>query len=249
MRLAVLFVAFTLSCAPPPPARAEPIIHRVWRPKTTPERVLHVVPRHAWDPAPLNAGKPYRGALQDIYRRIVVHHSSFAEPVGPLAIKDYHLTVSGFSDIGYHFVIAPDGTVYEARALSRMGAHAGAVDKRDRDPDLGSIGIVLDGNFVTTAPPRAQTRALALLIDDLRERFPKIERVIGHREVKAFLPEGVSLVSAETTCPGDALFHWLEEQRHGAAFEGRPHPLLKLEVIPKSPMISGLRSAQPEASL
>ncbi|MCC7110058.1 MAG: N-acetylmuramoyl-L-alanine amidase, partial [Deltaproteobacteria bacterium] len=81
-----------------------------------------VVPRDEWDPAPLVAGTRYRGRLKDVLTTIVVHHSDFLEPPGPLGIKQYHLEVSGFSDIGYHFVIEPDGTVYEGRPLDRMGA-------------------------------------------------------------------------------------------------------------------------------
>src|ERR1041385_3426682 len=79
---------------------------------------LVIVKRPAWDPAPLHTGIAYAGdgsdrALRAVYRTIVVHHSDMPESPGPLAIKQYHLEVSGFSDIGYHFVIEPDGTVYE----------------------------------------------------------------------------------------------------------------------------------------
>jgi hypothetical protein len=240
MRLAV-FSLVLLACAPEPPAPAPAVAFRTPQRLRPPARVLRVVPRHAWDPSPRVGGTPYGADLRAVYDTIVIHHSSFDEAVGPLAIKEYHLQVSGFSDIGYHFVVAPDGTVYEGRPLSRMGAHAGAVNRSDRDPDRGAVGIVLDGNFVAQRPPRAQLRATLLLIDRLRQRLPGIERVIAHREVKGLLPADVSLTSKETECPGDALFGWLDEVR-GPALAAKPQPLLELEVIPETPVISAVHA-------
>jgi N-acetyl-anhydromuramyl-L-alanine amidase AmpD len=197
---------------------------------------LVIVKRAAWDPAPLHAGTRYPGRLRDVYTTIVVHHSDMVESPGPLAIKEYHLQVSKFADIGYHFVIEPDGTVYEGRDLDRVGAHAGAVAEQighpEQDPDWGAVGIVMDGLFESTTPTPAALSSLEKLIDDLRGRFPKIARVIGHREVA---PELVRkklkrLTSKETTCPGDAMFLWLEEHRRNGDFDAKPQPLVKLEV-------------------
>ncbi|MBI1947304.1 MAG: N-acetylmuramoyl-L-alanine amidase [Deltaproteobacteria bacterium] len=194
-----------------------------------PARALSVVPRAAWDAAPLLAGTRYRGRLRDALRTIVVHHSDFLEPPGPLGIKDYHLEVSGFADIGYHFVIEPDGTVYEGRPLDRTGAHAGvtreaARGKRQLDPDWGSVGIVLDGYFGEELPPLPQRQALLALIDELRARFPKIDRVIGHREVRRelVLAKGLTPIGEPTVCPGDALFLWLDAERREHRFRGAP---------------------------
>jgi N-acetyl-anhydromuramyl-L-alanine amidase AmpD len=187
-----------------------------------------VVPRAAWDPDPprlvdvTRYPKPLRRSL----RFIVVHHSDFLDPPGPLGIKEYHLQVSGFADIGYHFVVGVDGTVYEARPVDRMGAHAGQsreanrgvvaarktggdVDRARRfDPDHGAIGIVVDGYFQDAPPPPAQTAALHALIERLRADYDiAADHVITHREVKAKLvvARGLTFASEETTCPGDAL--------------------------------------------
>lgn len=185
----------------------------------------HVVPRAEWDPTPRVAGTRYPGRLKDVLRTIVVHHSDFLEPPGPLGIKDYHLDVSGFGDIGYHFVIEPDGTIYQGRPLERSGAHAGVTreatrGRRELDPDWGAIGIVLDGYFGEELPPPAQREALLALIDDLRARFPKIERVIGHREVRSELvvARGLTAVGEPTVCPGQALFLWLDAERREHRF-------------------------------
>lgn len=187
----------------------------------------HVVPRETWDPSPRRAGQRYPGRLERALRTIVVHHSDFLDPAGPLGIKEYHLEVSGFSDIGYHFVIEPDGTVYEGRALDHTGAHAGvtregARGRHELDPDWGAIGIVLDGYFGEELPPPAQREALLALIDELRARFPNIERVIGHREVRQelVLARKLTPVGPPTVCPGDALFLWLDAERREHRFRG-----------------------------
>ena len=211
--------------------------------------VPRVVPRDEWDPAPLVAGTRYRGRLKDVLTTIVVHHSDFLEPPGPLGIKQYHLEVSGFADIGYHFVIEPDGTVYEGRPLDRMGAHAGVTREAARgdkakDPDWGAIGIVLDGYFGEELPPEPQREALLQLIDELRARFPRIERVIGHREVRRELvvARKLSAVGEPTVCPGDALFLWLDAQRREHRFRG-PTVELRAQRLPGNQRAMGTRSA------
>jgi hypothetical protein len=177
-----------------------------------------IVPRKEWDPTPRARGFRYGGRLKDVYTTIVVHHSDFVEPPGPLGIKNYHLEVSGFSDIGYHFVISPDGTIYEGRPLDRMGAHAGITKeaRRDhtKDPDWGSLGIVLDGYFHESAPPAEQLAALDALIASLRKRFPKVQRVVGHREVRAWVESrGLHPVGEPTVCPGEGLFEHVVASR------------------------------------
>ncbi len=198
------------------PVAAVPVVVPVHATAPVPT-VLSIVPRAKWDPTPRAVGVLYRGRLGDIYRTIVIHHSDFIDPPGPLAIKDYHVEVSRFGDIGYHFVIGKDGSVYEARSLTRMGAHAGATREaargtgRDLDPDWGAIGICLDGLFDEKLPPPAQLAALALLVDDLKKRFPRIDRVIGHREVRAGVEgRGLHAIGPPTACPGERLFRWLD---------------------------------------
>lgn len=125
-------------------------------------------------------------------------------------------------------VVARDGTVYEGRGLSVMGAHAGSTREADRaavlakragddealraarrlDPDHGAIGVVVDGHFADEPPPPAQREALVALIARLRRAYDvRAEDVITHREVRRRLVEarGLAPSSPATTCPGDAL--------------------------------------------
>lgn len=180
---------------------------------------VDVVARADWDPAPVRQSA-FRHRTLSAASTIVVHHSDFFEPPGPLGIKDYHLQVSGFSDIGYHFVIAPSGVVYEGRALDRVGAHAGVVFEQRRaprkDPDTQAIGIVLDGNFDHDAPPLAQLQALVDVVTALRARYGiPAEQVIGHRDVRSVLVEqrGLTAVGPPTVCPGEVLWQILPTVR------------------------------------
>jgi len=55
----------------------------------------------------------------------------------------YHTTGKEFSDIGYHFIITPNGMVHIGRPLERSGAHC-------KGYNLRTIGICLVGNLKFT---------------------------------------------------------------------------------------------------
>lgn len=190
---------------------------------------LSLVKREQWDPtwpaALSNGCHRYERPIRSVLKWIVVHHTDFIEPPGPIGILDYHLQVSRYCDIAYHYVIDKDGVIYEARPLELMGAHAGITregtngkteQQRALDPDFGSIGIVLDGYFHDRPPSEHQLRALEMLVHLLRMRFAiPNDRLIAHREVRPRLVEarGLTFVGDGTTCPGDALMAALSRMR------------------------------------
>ncbi|MFH1810703.1 MAG: peptidoglycan recognition family protein [Pseudomonadota bacterium] len=204
-----------------------------------------VVARPAWDPSPAHPTgvTRYHGALRRSLRWLVVHHSSFEEPIGPRGILDYHRQVYGWADMGYHFVIDQAGTIFEGRDIHLMGAHAGQtrecnrqvaairagkssarVDETRRlDPDFGAIGIVVDGYFDEgRTPSLAQQTALRALVDHLRALYRiDLDHVITHREVRARIIEarGLTSVGEPTLCPGAGLQAVVERyrQHRGAA--------------------------------
>jgi len=175
---------------------------------------VDVIPRAEWDPAPVPVTRlRQRSRPLSSATFLVVHHSDFEEAPGPQAILDYHRGPAGFSDIGYHFVVGRDGRVHEARAIDRVGAHAGvSVQQRHRpwlDPDDDAIGIVLDGAYERDRPPPAQLASAVRLLRDLRERYRiPARQVIGHRDVKARIVEasGLTFAGNTTVCPGDGAF-------------------------------------------
>lgn len=215
-------VASETALAPSRKLDVASLVHEAERALLTGERP-RVIPRALWDESSSTSSGlyAYRGDLRRRFTHVVVHHSDFDPAPGPDAILRYHKDVSGFSDIGYHFVIEPNGRVYEGRDLRFMGAHAGyTVEQRragrSKDPDFGAIGVVLDGNFESSRPEDRQLRAAIALIADLRRRFaiPR-QNVIGHGEVSDHLvtQRGLTLGSSPTSCPGSELLKVLRGYR------------------------------------
>lgn len=96
-------------------------------------------------------------------------------------IRRWHVQGNGWSDIGYHRVFAPDGSMALGRSIYRVGAH---VKERNR----GTVGICMInnkthkgiknfGNYFT----EAQRRAVKDYIRELNE-LTDIRWVAGHND-------------------------------------------------------------------
>ncbi|KLU62662.1 N-acetylmuramoyl-L-alanine amidase [Peptococcaceae bacterium CEB3] len=144
------------------------------------------------------------------WQKIVIHHSASptvvrrqgrAVPVNAAVIREWHLA-KGWSDIGYHFVILPDGTCEKGRPLNRPGAHCRASQR-----NLLGIGVCLVGDFSKEEVPDAQLRGLLEKAETLLQAYHlTLDAVELHREVPG----------AVTECPGryfpaDLLFDGLRE--------------------------------------
>ena len=120
----------------------------------------------------------------------------------------------GYAALGYHFFIDKTGDVYEGRPLEIMGSHAG-VGKNSgatNDPDWGSIGIVLQGDyhhaddiFFHSKSTKAQLDALENLVTGLKDKY-LISQLLMHREIN-------TRSGASTVCPGDYLVPYVEALR------------------------------------
>lgn len=85
----------------------------------------------------------------------------------------------GWSGIGYHYVVRPDGTVQEGRPLALAGAHC-------QGHNAHSIGICYIGGLDARGRPKdtrtpAQKQALRGLVDRLLRQFPRAT-VHAHNE-------------------------------------------------------------------
>ena len=96
----------------------------------------------------------------------------------------------GWADIGYHYVVDRNGTVWQGRDLTRwQGAHV-------KERNEHNIGVVCLGNFVVQSPSEAQVEALNRTIAQLRAHYRiSSGAVLTHREWPG----------AQTACPGDRL--------------------------------------------
>ena len=97
------------------------------------------------------------------------------------SIRHYHKSL-GWHDIGYHYVIYPDGSVHAGRPVEEVGAHCPGQNAQ-------SIGIAYvggldaDGCATDTRTP-FQRLALIQLVQDLMEEH-NITSIHGHNEYAA----------------------------------------------------------------
>ncbi|MEI7511344.1 MAG: SpoIID/LytB domain-containing protein [Candidatus Peregrinibacteria bacterium] len=139
--------------------------------------------------------------------KIVIHHtaSTLKDGQNPdqavRSIYSYHANSRGWGDIGYNFLVAPNGNIYEGRAGGdyTVGGHAYCVN-------INTIGIALIGNFQDNTVPIAQEAALKKLLIGLSEKYQidlagssyfhgeMTKNLLGHRDV------------GSTSCPGNNLY-------------------------------------------
>lgn len=144
---------------------------------------------------------------------ILVHHTvtpndDTNHAARVLSIWYYHAVTRGWGDIGYNYLIARDGSLYEGRAGGDdvVAGHAYPYNE-------GSLGLAFMGTFVSDPVPQAMMDSAADLIawkayqkgfDPEGSAYLKdirIKRISGHRDV------------AQTACPGDVLYGLLPNLR------------------------------------
>ena len=119
----------------------------------------------------------------------------------------YHMVTNGWCDIGYHFLIGRDGTIYEGRPLTQLGAHVGG-------HNTGNIGIAFVGCFDRSCPSSmgsrtpsdAAIRSAGALIYRLSRVYGisvSSRTVLGHRQHSG----------QSTACPGQYLLDRLGRVR------------------------------------
>lgn len=91
-------------------------------------------------------------------------------------IRRWHLA-QGWADIGYHFVVMPDGTYSSGRSLSRQGAHC---PERNRD----AIGILMIERRLIDRLRTFQDYFMPEQVATVREilRAYEIKEVSGHND-------------------------------------------------------------------
>lgn len=118
--------------------------------------------------------------LDEILNTIVIHHTA-TEGDTVLSLQEKEMA-NGLYDLPYHFVIAPDGTIYEGREIDVRGAHV-------ESGNTGKIGVVWLGDFRNGPPTEAQYQS-ALKLSKWLDASYGIEDLGGHNEFNA------------TICPG-----------------------------------------------
>lgn len=130
-----------------------------------PRKITEVVLHHTWAPT----AAQYRGqATWDGIRR-------------------YHMDVRGWSDIGYHLGVGPDGSMWRLRDMGRSGAHV-------LNRNAHSVGVAMVGNFDVEDPALNGLATAAQVVRAVCDRFAlPASAVRFHREFQ------------DKTCPGTRL--------------------------------------------
>lgn len=152
---------------------------------------------------------------------IIVHHSAGANTSNDFSAVvayywDLHVNTNGWDDIGYNWLIDPNGVIYEGRGDGVGGAHFSCMNG-------GTTGICLIGNFQNQAPKNAAIAQLKNLIaweacdknispnqsSYHASSMLNLENISGHKDgnnASVGCPKG-------TACPGTELYLRLDSIR------------------------------------
>ncbi len=158
--------------------------------------VLAILPRAAWQ---ANEAKPYRSHVPV---RITVHHEGgrLLKTTDNAATRIKNVQTWGmgpdrnWTDIPYHFLIAPDGTVYEGRNANTVGE-----TNTEYDP-AGHLLICFLGNYQEQQLDQNLLDVLTKLIAESCVKYNiSPETIATHRDH-----------SKQTTCPGKNIYPYFE---------------------------------------
>lgn len=189
---------------------------------------VHIHPRSDWA-----AGRPPRGPIgPETVKFLLVHHTASSNVVPDPAVVirqtyDFHTgPQKRWPDICYHFMIGPDGSIWEARAGSLDGAVVA-------DASGGNQGyaqlVCLLGDFSNQAPTAAAQESLMRMLIHLADRYdvdtdPSATTSFvsrGSDKFRAGTTVTTSTISAHrdvtfTACPGDVGYGLLPGWRRRA---------------------------------
>jgi uncharacterized protein (TIGR03437 family) len=159
---------------------------------------------------------------------LVVHHSAGGNQASNWAavvrsIWVLHVNGNGWNDIGYNYLIDPNGVIYEGRAGGDgvIGAHFSGVN-------TATMGVCMIGTYSTVPATEAAVQSLGRLLSWQAAKWKidpsgqavhaasglTLNTISGHRDA------GLSpRASGATECPGNALYGYLPEVRARVARE------------------------------
>ena len=146
---------------------------------------------------------------------LIVHHSAGSNSSSDWAatvraIWDYHVNGNGWSDIGYNWLIDPNGVIYQGRGDNTLGAHFCGTNSQ-------TMGVCMMGTFTTVTPTEVAITSLEKLlgwkscdrdIAPLASSFHPssgltLHNISGHRD------------GCNTECPGNSFYPLLPSVRQG----------------------------------
>ena len=155
---------------------------------------------------------------------VIVHHSAANTTSSDFAAVvrsywDFHVNSNGWDDVGYNWLIDPDGVIYEGRGSGLQGAHFSCINGN-------TTGICMIGNYETATPTAAAIAALENFVawevcdknidpvgmDVHAPSSTAINNISGHLD-----GNGLPNSCGSTVCPGANLYPLLADVRTAVA--------------------------------
>lgn len=157
-----------------------------------------------------------------ITENIIIHHSATSNNVEDYTnvirnIYIYHTQSNGWSDIGYNYLIAPDGTIFKGRD-SGSGEQDAVIGAHFCGRNSTTMGICLMGTYTQVPPSDETLTSLARLLAWKAEKDELDPFGVDPHPLNASLPviaghrDGCS-----TECPGQETYERLSEIRYATA--------------------------------
>lgn len=162
---------------------------------------------------------------------ITIHHAGVEWKSGKVSPEQFVRNMQSWGqkeknwpDLPYHFLIAPDGKIYEARSLEYEP------ESNTRYELAGNIGVEMMGNFEVQRPSPEQLRSCVQLVAWLcAERNIDVANIRGHNDA----------APGQTSCPGKDFYRYLKDGEFrkwvSALLEGKPVDVRPGEPLPGGP--------------
>jgi hypothetical protein len=197
----LIFVAACLGgapgCTPAGEARhpaTAPATQRAAAPVERPE----IISAEAWGSKP----QPIPETRRQVPKLITIHHAGVLWK-GTIAPDQFIRNMQGWGqrekhwpDLAYHFLIAPDGRIYEGRSIDYEP------ESNTNYPLNGHVGIELMGNFEEQRASLEQIRSLTRLCAWISQAYQiDPSQIAGHKD----------RAEKQTVCPGKDLYRYIAD--------------------------------------
>ncbi len=148
---------------------------------------------------------------------LIVHHSAGSNTSNDWAARvraiwNYHVNSNGWDDIGYNWLIDPNGVLYEGRGDNLQGAHFCGYNS-------GTMGVCVMGTYTDVLPTEAAINTLKELL-----AWKSCKENIDPEDFSFHNASGLNLYhisghrdGCNTECPGNAFYPTLPSLREDVA--------------------------------
>jgi hypothetical protein len=155
------------------------------------------VTREEWGSNPQPIGDEHKHTP----KFVTIHHAGVDYKLGrdPVpfvqSVQAWGQKEKNWPDLPYHFMIAPDGRIFEARPLEYEP------QSNTKYPLAGHVGVELMGNFETQRPSDAQLKSTVAISAWICQEYNiDTTQIAGHKD----------RAEGQTTCPGKDFYRYLQ---------------------------------------